>query len=405
MTGKVPPGPDIDPALLEESPDELYDGAPSGYLSTLPDGTILKVNRTFLEWTGYAREELLYAKRLQDLMTVPSRIFHETHYAPLLRMQAFVNELAFDLVRRDGSVFPVLLNSRQRRDASDQPVLNRTTVFDATDRRRYERELLIARRRAEEAAKSKSDYLAMVSHEVRTPLTAMLSAVRLLESTDPSPRQERFLRILRSSTENLVSLVSDLLDLSKFEAGRFTLEERPMAVRPMVESLVQALASRAEEKGIELRVEVDPDVPESVLADPAKLGQVLTNLVGNAIKFTEKGWVALEVRSPGTRGAGAATDASGRTDPGSPSPESGDDRAAIRFIVRDTGIGIPAEHLAHIFDAFTQAGGDIGFKYGGTGLGLAISRRIVEMYGSTISVQSATDAGTTFTFDLRLRPA
>jgi PAS domain S-box-containing protein len=142
----------IDERLLEESLEDLYEHAPCGYVSTFPDGTFAKVNQTFLAWTGYQQEELLASKRFQDLLTIAGKIYHETHYAPLLHMQGFVNEMAFDLVCRDGRQLPVLINSVQRRDASGAPLLNRTTIFNASDRREYERELLLARRKAEHAA-------------------------------------------------------------------------------------------------------------------------------------------------------------------------------------------------------------------------------------------------------------
>jgi PAS domain S-box-containing protein len=142
----------FDATLLEESPDDLYEHAPCGYVSTFPGGAFAKVNQTFLDWTGYARDDLLGGRRFQDLLTVGGRIFYETHYSPLLHMQGFVNEIAFDLVCRDGQHLPVLLNSVQRRDAIGTPLLHRTTIFNASDRRKYEQELLLARKQAEQAA-------------------------------------------------------------------------------------------------------------------------------------------------------------------------------------------------------------------------------------------------------------
>jgi PAS domain S-box-containing protein len=141
----------LDARLLEESLDDLYEHAPCGYVSTLPDGTFVKVNHTFLVWIGYQRDELLAGKRFQELLTVAGKIFYETHYAPLLHMQVFVNEIAFDLVCRDGQQLPVFINSLQKRDAAGTPLLNRITIFNANDRRQYERELLLARKKAEQA--------------------------------------------------------------------------------------------------------------------------------------------------------------------------------------------------------------------------------------------------------------
>jgi PAS domain S-box-containing protein len=143
---------DVDAALLDESPEELYEQAPCGYVSTFPDGTFARVNQTFLDWTGYARDELLGSKRFHDLLTVGGRMFYETHYTPLLHMQGFVNEIAFELICHNGQRLPVLLNTLQKRDEAGTPLLHRTTIFNASDRRRYEQELLHARKLAEKAA-------------------------------------------------------------------------------------------------------------------------------------------------------------------------------------------------------------------------------------------------------------
>ena len=166
--------------IYEESAEDLYENAPCGYLSTQPNGTIIRVNRTFLAWTGYEREELVGRKRLQDLLTVGGKIFHETHYGPLLRMQGAINEINFDVVCKDGRTVPTLLNSVQKKDAAGKPLLNRTTLFNITDRKNYERELVLARKRAEDAARAKADFLSMISHEIRTPMNAIIGLSGLL---------------------------------------------------------------------------------------------------------------------------------------------------------------------------------------------------------------------------------
>jgi PAS domain S-box-containing protein len=365
----------------EESAEDLYENAPCGYLSTLPDGTIVKVNQTLLTWLGYSREELLGGKRLQELLTGGGRIFHETHYAPLLRMQGFVNEFNFDLVRRDGRPLPVLLNSVQKLDAAGKPQLHRTTVFDISDRKNYERELLLARRKAEQAAKDKADLLATLSHEIRTPMHAIIGLANLLRKTELSAQQQQYIHILQSSSENLLGLLNNILDFSKIEAGKVGLEERPFSPRELVQGLFHGLNVKAEEKGLTFRVLVDEAVPARLLGDPIKLGQVLTNLLANAIKFTERGSVTLTVRVR----------------------ERSLDAVVLDFRVTDTGLGIAQERLAQIFEEFTQASYDIGLKYGGTGLGLAISQKLLGLYGRSLQVESTPGAGSTFFFDLRLR--
>lgn len=371
----------IQPALLEESAEDLYENAPCGYLSALPGGTIIKVNQTFLTWTGYRREDLVGRKRFHELLTAGGRIFHETHYAPLLQMQGTVREIALEMVCADGRRLPVLINSVLRKDNGGSPLLIRTTVFNATDRKEYERELLRERQRAEQAAKAKSDFLAMISHEIRTPLNAINGVAHLFKKTELSPQQRKLARILESSSESLLQLVNQILDFGRIEGGKMSLEERPVDLRQLVEELAERFQLTAQERGLALLVHVDKRVPRGVIGDPLKLGQVLTNLVGNALKFTSEGsvTVALEVRAVER------------------------ETVSIDFRVSDSGIGIAPDRLERIFDDFTQANYDIGLKYGGTGLGLSISRKLVEMHGSRILVESELGRGTTFFFELRFK--
>ena len=368
--------------LLQESAEDLYDNAPCGYLSALPDGTILKLNQTFLDWTGYKRDELVGRKRFQDLLTAGGRIFHETHYAPLLRMQGSVREIAVEIVCADGRRLPALINTVLKKDAAGQPLLARTTVFDATNRREYERELLRQRQRAELADQAKADFISTVSHEIRNPVTSILGITHLLGLTDHlSPQQEGLLQILRRSSENLLNLINDILDFSKIEAGKSSLEERSFDLRRVVDGVVQPLRLEAEKKGLTLSSQVDERVPENLLGDPVKIGQVLTNLVGNAVKFTAEGAVAVAVQVR----------------------ELAPEAASIEFRVTDTGIGISPQQMPHVFDDFSQASYDIGLKYGGTGLGLAISKKLVELHGGQLAVDSEVGRGTAFWFILRLK--
>ena len=369
--------PGVDDRLIDEDAPHLYDDAPCGYLYTRPDGTLLRVNDTFLRWTGYARQDIL-GRRFQDLLTSGGRIFHETHFAPLLHMQGFVSEIALDLMTTSGAAMPVLVNSVQKRDGAGRPVLNRTTVFNATERKKYERELQLARSRAEESARAKSELLSTISHDMRSPLGAILAAAQLLARTPLSAPQENFVRILRSSSETLLNLINNVLDLSRIESGQVTLERRPFDLRQLVLDLLATLNVRAEQKGLALRVAVDEALPESVVGDPVKVGQILTNLVANAVKFTEKGSVAIAVRVRSIT----------------------TDRVELDFSVADTGIGIPADRLHHIFDDFTQASYDVGATYGGSGLGLAIVRRLLALHGSRIAVESTLNRGTIFSFPL-----
>ena len=187
-------------AFLEEEAEDLYEHAPCGYLSTLPDGTIARVNQTFVDWTGRSREALLAGAKFQSLLSIGSRIYYETHYAPLLQMQGFANEIALEVTLADGRLLPVNANTRQRCDPDGTPLFNRITLFDSTDRRRYEREILLARRKAEENGKDKDAMLAMLSHDIRNPLQALITIVHLLDRSELSDQQRTFVRLLKSSS-------------------------------------------------------------------------------------------------------------------------------------------------------------------------------------------------------------
>jgi PAS domain S-box-containing protein len=372
--------PHIDDALLEESAEDLYEHAPCGYLSTLPDGTIVRVNHTLVEWTGVPREVLLNDAKFQGLLTVGSRIYYETHYAPLLRMQGFANEIALEVVREDGRTLPVLVNTRQKRDAAGTPLFNRITLFDWTDRRRYERELLFARRKAEQVAKDKADLLAMLSHDIRNPLNALMGVVQLLDRGDLSEQQRRYMRLLKSSSEHMLNLLNHVLELSRAESSTFTLAETPFSLRAVVDDVVSTFDAAAREKGLTVRSAIAESVPPTAIGDPVAIRQILTNLVGNAVKFTSLGSVTITV---GTR-------------------EIGTDAATFAIAVSDTGIGIAPDVIDRIFDEFAQASYETTMRFGGSGLGLTITRRLLALYGSTVQVESVPGEGSTFSFDLRL---
>jgi PAS domain S-box-containing protein len=267
-------------------------------------------------------------------------------------------------------------------------------VLDITDQRRREealtearsrleaqnRELHEARRAAEEASRAKSDFLAVMSHEIRTPMTGVLGMADLLMAADLPERERRYAAAIRTSGRHLLSVVNDILDFSRIEAGRLELERIDFSILELLEQVRSLVSPQAAERGLELHLGLDEPSPPTVRGDPTRLQQVLLNLVGNGLKFTQRGGVTVRVAH---------------------GPE-GDGRVRLRFSVRDTGVGIAPERQDMLFRAFTQAESSTSRTYGGSGLGLAISKRLVEAMGGEIGVESASGCGSLFWFEVRL---
>ncbi|MGA2773486.1 MAG: PAS domain S-box protein [Bryobacteraceae bacterium] len=276
----------------------------------------------------------------------------------------------------DGSVRYLLGRGHLVRDAENKPVRLVGISQDITERRLAESELRAAKEAAEAASRAKSEFLANMSHEIRTPMNGILGMTALALDTELSPEQREYLGMVKSSGDSLLELINTILDFSKIEAGKLELESIEFSPRDALEPTLKTLALRAHEKNLELNYQVRQDVPETLVGDPGVLRQIIVNLVGNAIKFTEQGEVNVRVERE--------------------SEEEG--RACLHFRVQDTGIGIPVESQTGIFDAFAQADGSTTRRYGGTGLGLTISRRLVEMMGGRMWLESTPGKGSAFHF-------
>jgi PAS domain S-box-containing protein len=335
------------------------------------DEVVLNVNRRACEIYGFSREEFL-GLSLIDLSENAQR--GRQQVAQTLRMGVFYN---FESVqfRKDGSRMFLEINSSLIEYEGQLAILSINR--DVTERRKAE-EMRLAKEAAEQADQAKGRFLANMSHEIRTPMAGVLGLVDLLLKTDLSPTQRGYGDLIQTSAGSLLRLIDDVLDFSKIEAGRLSLERVPFDLHATLREIVELLRFRASARRTELDLILNPGVPEWVWGDPGRLRQVLTNLVGNAVKFTEGGRVEVEVERL----------ADGR----------------LRFRVSDTGIGIPQEVRGRLFTLFSQADSSTSRRFGGTGLGLAISQRIVEQMSGEIGYESTPDVGSVFWFILPCEP-
>jgi two-component system, sensor histidine kinase and response regulator len=375
----------------------MFENAPEGIFQTSPDGRYLGANAALARLYGYdSPDELM--RGLTDvsrqLYVDPSR---RDDFACQMQEKDRVAGFEAQVRRRDGGLLWIIEHARAVRDAAGGLLYYEGMVADVSTRKAAEESLAArnsellaaeadlrkAKDAAEAASRAKSEFLANMSHEIRTPMNGVMGMIELTLGTDLQPEQREFLQTAQGSAEALLTVINDVLDFSKIEAGKLELDESPFDLRDALGDALKTLALRAHQKGLELNCQIDPEAPRVLVGDEGRLRQVLLNLAGNAIKFTDRGEVTLSVAVESRQ----------------------DDAVVLHFAVADTGVGVPADKLRLIFDPFTQADGSTTRKYGGTGLGLTISSRLVERMGGRIWAESEVGRGSTFHFTARLAPS
>lgn len=359
-----------------------FEQAALGIFHESIDGKFLKANEKFCDIVGYTQEELSQLT-VRSITYPDDSVQYEESIKKLLAGEVSTAAKEKRYIRKDGSIVWVSGTVSLVRDSTGEPKYFIKIIEDIGERKRAQEVLQKAKEEAEAASRAKSEFLANMSHEIRTPMNGIIGMTELALSTNLTSEQREYLKLVQNSADSLLRVINDILDFSKIEAGKFEIDNIVFNVREAVENAVDLLAVKAHEKGIEITCDIRPDVPDLLIGDPGRLKQVLINLLGNAVKFTEKGEVDLKVEV--------------LDDPDDVSPRN-NESILLRFSVKDTGIGIPENKMDRLFRSFSQVDGSTTRKYGGTGLGLAISKQIVEMMGGTIGVNSVEGEGSTFYF-------
>jgi PAS domain S-box-containing protein len=390
--------------LFEDSRDPIF--------ITSPSGTILEVNQAMLDLFGYSRAEMV---RL-NVSTLYQNPSDRLHFRDAIEQTGSVRDFELLLRKKNDLPMDCLMTATVQRNSEGEIIAYQGIIRDITERKQAEKllaeynrslerevaertqalaqatqEAQEARAAAEAANEAKSAFLAMMSHEIRTPMNGIIGMTSLLLDTRLDAEQQEFTETIRNSGDSLLTIINDILDFSKIEAGKIELEHQPFNLRDCLESSLDLLAAKASAQGLDLAYIIAPQTPEIIVGDVTRLRQILINLLSNAVKFTDQGEVVVEVKAE-SRKQTAELESTQNIQPSA---------FSLHFSVRDTGIGIPSDRLSRLFQSFSQVDVSTARRYGGTGLGLVISKRLSELMGGTMWVESELGQGATFYFTLQ----
>lgn len=365
-------------AQSEEKYRGIIENLELGILEVDNNNKILKAYPKFCKLTGYTEKELIGKAPSLLLSEGEGQVILDKQIKERTKGNSSVYELP--ILKKDGSSAWVIISGAPFYNLKGEQLGTIGIHLDISHRKSIESQLREAKQKAEDLYKVKELFMANMSHEIRTPMNAIIGMAELLEQTKLDVKQEKYVSAIRSSSKNLLVLINDLLDFSKIESGKLTLEIIPFHLRELVLKTKELLGPKADENGVQIIYEIDNSLPKNLLGDPTRLGQVLINLVGNAVKFTTNGNVYISAKKS----------------------ETTNSLTAILFEVRDEGIGILETELGNLFENFTQASQSTARLYGGTGLGLSISKKIVDLMGGQLEVTSEKGKGSTFYFTLEM---